>query len=38
MHLRLNTGGGRSEIFTLDDPDRVVIDTTTYTTPACPRR
>lgn len=29
--VRLGTGGGRSEIFTLDNPARVVIDTTTYT-------
>ncbi|MFC4426168.1 phosphodiester glycosidase family protein [Deinococcus navajonensis] len=29
--VALGTGGGRSEIFTLDDPHRVVIDTTTYT-------
>ncbi|MVN87447.1 hypothetical protein GO986_11775 [Deinococcus sp. HMF7620] len=29
--VRLGTGGGRSEIFTLDNPPRVVIDTTTYT-------
>lgn len=29
--VTLGTGGGRSEIFTLDDPHRVVIDTTTYT-------
>ncbi|MFD1731119.1 hypothetical protein ACFSC4_08630 [Deinococcus malanensis] len=29
--VALATGGGRSEIFTLDDPHRVVIDTTTYT-------
>lgn len=29
--IRLGTGGGRSEIFTLDNPARVVIDTTTYT-------
>ncbi|CAM3985934.1 phosphodiester glycosidase family protein [Deinococcus marmoris] len=28
--IRLATGGGRSEIFTLEDPFRVVIDTTTY--------
>ncbi|WP_229784505.1 phosphodiester glycosidase family protein [Deinococcus radiotolerans] len=26
----LTTGGGRSEIFTLNNPERVVIDTTTY--------
>lgn len=29
--VRLGTGGGRNEIFTLDNPARVVIDTTTYT-------
>ncbi|MEF2278065.1 phosphodiester glycosidase family protein [Deinococcus sp. YIM 134068] len=29
--VRLRTGGGRSEVFTLEDPPRVVIDTTTYT-------
>lgn len=29
--LFLGTGGGRSEIFTLDSPARIVIDTTTYT-------
>lgn len=34
--LRLTTGGGRSEIFTLDDPFRVVIDTTTYTDASVP--
>lgn len=28
--VRLKTGGGTSEIFTLDDPYRVVIDTTTH--------
>ncbi|WP_174369034.1 phosphodiester glycosidase family protein [Deinococcus sp. JMULE3] len=28
--VSLTTGGGRSEIFTLNNPDRVVIDTTTY--------
>nr|WP_026298537.1 phosphodiester glycosidase family protein [Deinococcus aquatilis] len=27
--VRLNTGGGTSTLFTLDNPDRVVIDTTT---------
>ncbi|MFC5850197.1 phosphodiester glycosidase family protein [Deinococcus petrolearius] len=27
--MRLTTGGGNSEVFTLDDPARVVIDTTT---------
>ncbi|WP_288433031.1 phosphodiester glycosidase family protein [uncultured Deinococcus sp.] len=27
--VRLNTGGGSSEVFTLDNPARVVIDTTT---------
>ncbi|WP_371827144.1 phosphodiester glycosidase family protein [Deinococcus sp. QL22] len=27
--VRLNTGGGISTLFTLDNPDRVVIDTTT---------
>ena len=26
----LTTGGGRSEIFTLNNPERIVIDTTTY--------
>ncbi|CAM3378882.1 Phosphodiester glycosidase domain-containing protein [Deinococcus saxicola] len=34
--IRLGTGGGRSEIFTLDDPFRVVIDTTTYTDSSVP--
>ncbi|GGO27979.1 hypothetical protein GCM10008949_20200 [Deinococcus humi] len=34
--LRLATGGGRSEIFTLEDPFRVVIDTTTYTDASVP--
>nr|WP_216327316.1 phosphodiester glycosidase family protein [Deinococcus aestuarii] len=29
--VRLRTGGGLSEIFTLEDPPRVVIDTTTHT-------
>ncbi|GGR86699.1 hypothetical protein GCM10008960_12320 [Deinococcus sedimenti] len=28
--VNLTTGGGRSEIFTLNNPERVVIDTTTY--------
>lgn len=28
--VTLTTGGGRSEIFTLHDPERIVIDTTTY--------
>ncbi|ACO46751.1 phosphodiester glycosidase family protein [Deinococcus deserti] len=30
-NVALATGGGRSEIFTLENPHRVVIDTTTYT-------
>ncbi|CAM3802391.1 phosphodiester glycosidase family protein [Deinococcus frigens] len=34
--VRLTTGGGRSEIFTLEDPFRVVIDTTTYTDSSVP--
>lgn len=34
--VRLGTGGGRSEVFTLDDPFRVVIDTTTYTDASVP--
>ncbi|MFC0619445.1 phosphodiester glycosidase family protein [Deinococcus budaensis] len=34
VHLR--TGGGSSEIFTLDDPQRVVIDTTTHLDPRVP--
>ncbi|GGL68258.1 hypothetical protein GCM10010840_02810 [Deinococcus aerolatus] len=34
--LRLTTRGGRSEIFTLDEPFRVVIDTTTYTDASVP--
>ncbi|QFP78389.1 hypothetical protein DAAJ005_13150 [Deinococcus sp. AJ005] len=34
--IRLGTGGGRSEIFTLDNPFRVVIDTTTYTDSSVP--
>lgn len=34
--VHLSTGGGRSEIFKLDDPYRVVIDTTTYTDPTVP--
>ncbi|WP_368482882.1 phosphodiester glycosidase family protein [Deinococcus marmoris] len=34
--IRLGTGGGRSEIFTLEDPFRVVIDTTTYTDSSVP--
>ncbi|MGM9321827.1 phosphodiester glycosidase family protein [Deinococcus aquaticus] len=34
--LFLGTGGGRSEIFTLDSPARVVIDTTTYTDTSVP--
>nr|WP_264777370.1 phosphodiester glycosidase family protein [Deinococcus aetherius] len=29
--VRLRTGGGSSEVFTLEDPPRVVIDTTTHT-------
>lgn len=32
----LTTGGGRSEIFTLNNPERVVIDTTTYLDGAVP--
>lgn len=34
--VSLTTGGGRSEIFTLNDPARVVIDTTTYTEEGVP--
>lgn len=34
--VRLKTGGGISEIFTLDDPYRVVIDTTTQLDPRVP--
>ncbi|MEW6422305.1 MAG: phosphodiester glycosidase family protein, partial [Deinococcota bacterium] len=34
--VRLKTGGGTSEIFTLDDPYRVVIDTTTQLDPRVP--
>ncbi|WP_291430085.1 phosphodiester glycosidase family protein [Deinococcus sp.] len=34
--LFLGTGGGRSEIFTLESPARVVIDTTTYTDTSVP--
>ncbi|WP_373291283.1 phosphodiester glycosidase family protein [Deinococcus knuensis] len=34
--LFLGTGGGRSEIFTLDSPARIVIDTTTYTDTSVP--
>jgi len=34
--VRLRTGGGTSEIFTLDDPQRVVIDTTTHLDPRVP--
>ncbi|GGM11801.1 hypothetical protein GCM10010841_20440 [Deinococcus aerophilus] len=34
--MHLTTGGGRSEIFTLEDPYRVVIDTTTHTDPGVP--
>ncbi|WP_343755821.1 phosphodiester glycosidase family protein [Deinococcus depolymerans] len=34
--VHLGTGGGRSELFTLDNPARVVIDTTTYTDTSVP--
>lgn len=34
--VHLGTGGGRSEIFTLTEPYRVVIDTTTYTDSSVP--
>lgn len=34
--VRLRTGGGTSQIFTVDDPHRVVIDTTTHLDPRVP--
>ncbi|WP_342747181.1 phosphodiester glycosidase family protein [Deinococcus planocerae] len=34
--VRLRTGGGTTEVFTLEDPPRVVIDTTTHTDPRVP--
>ncbi|GHF56210.1 hypothetical protein GCM10017781_35650 [Deinococcus metalli] len=34
--VRLDTAGGRSTIFTLDDPYRIVVDTVTYTDSSVP--
>lgn len=36
VRVHLRTGGGSSEIFTLDNPHRVVIDTTTHFDPRVP--
>lgn len=36
VRVHLRTGGGTSEIFTLDNPYRVVIDTTTHLDPRVP--
>ncbi|WP_309571518.1 hypothetical protein, partial [Deinococcus sp.] len=34
--VRVDTGGGRSTIFTLDNPYRIVVDTVTYTDSSVP--